>query len=210
MEIKFSRKLFIFVCFAFFISNLKFDNAFATWKIEGNTLIIHNEKAMNLFENYRPEQQRGKYKYITITGPINSFDFTILETMSRECEIIDLSCVEITTIPGGVFQIRDNLKKIVLPKTLEVIKRGAFAHCINMNIESLPATLKIVESGAFLYCRELNLTVPETVTVQNGAFKYCPNVRLSQKPSNDAINTTDKSSQKLSLFGALLSLIKWS
>ena len=210
MKTKFLRILSIFACFIFFIVSPNVNSAFATWKIEGDTLIIHNEKAMNLFENYQPEQQRGKYKYITITGSINSFDFTLLETMSRECEIIDLSCVEITTIPGGVFQMRDNLKEIVLPKTLEVIRRGAFAHCINMNIESLPATLKIVESGAFLYCRKLNLTVPETVTVHNSAVNYCPNVRLSQKPSTDAINTTDKSSQKLSLFGALLSLIKWS
>ncbi len=71
---------------------------------------------MNLFANYKPEQQMDKYKHTVITGQINSFDFIILETMSRECETIDLSCAKTTTISGRTFQIRGNLKKLCFLK----------------------------------------------------------------------------------------------
>ena len=56
MKTKFLRILLMFACLVLLVTNLNIDNAFATWKIEGDTLIIHNEKAMNLFENYQPEQ----------------------------------------------------------------------------------------------------------------------------------------------------------
>ena len=54
----------MFACLALLVTNLNIDNAFATWKIENDTLIIHNESPGELLNGYIPGRNYKPRKHV--------------------------------------------------------------------------------------------------------------------------------------------------
>lgn len=205
MKTKFLRILSVFAYLAFFIVSPNVNNAFATWKIKNDTLVIFNERAGNLDDNFKAEQF-GKYKTLVVKGDVDSDDFLILQILANTCNTLDLSGVRTTLIPRGAFKMMRNLEKVILPISLEVIDEEAFALCSNVIIDTLPKNIKAIKCSAFLGCKKLTLTIPAGVDVGRNAFAYCTNVCL---PENLSTTNITIPTRRLSLFSAILSLVGW-
>ena len=195
MKTKFLRILLMFACLVLLVANLNIDNAFATWKIEDNELVIQNEQAGNLIDNFS-SIQRGKYTSLIITGEIDDYDFMILESMARNCSIIDLSAAQVDMIPDNAFSRNGSIKKFILPESLKIIGKGAFYWCNNLQIDKLPSNLETIMDYAFQYCEKLTISVSSRVAVGEGAFRGCPYVCLT----GNTKDTTASTNRPLSLF----------
>ncbi len=98
------------------------------------------------------------YSGITSFNPINSdiklspraFSFSNLE-------FSDMSLIEETIIPEGLFLGCANLKKVFLPLGTEKISVAAFRFCKNLTELLNIDNLKIIDKFAFMGCRKLNV-----------------------------------------------------
>ena len=64
---------------------------------------------------------------------------------------------------------------IQIPEGIEVLQKGIFSYCYNLDKVTLPSTLKSIEDNAFYECSNLkNLEIPASVeSISNSAFVKC-------------------------------------
>lgn len=66
-------------------------------------------------------------------------------------------------IPQGITEIGNyglsdlNVKEVILPSTLKIIKRGAFKNCKRLRKIYIPKSVEIIEDDAFLGCNKLEI-----------------------------------------------------
>ena len=82
-------------------------------------------------------------------------------------------------------QIR-NIKKIVLPKSLEILEGQAFASFASLQRITLPQTLVLIGDGVFKNCEALkSITIPEGVTrIGEEAFSGCESLSFPKLPDS--------------------------
>ena len=87
---------------------------------------------------------------------------------------LDLSKLAVTELPDHAFNYCNNLEKVILPDTLEVISEYAFSHCYKLKEVNIPASLKSIEAYAFEYSGLETFTLPyiEDLAVGNYVFRY--------------------------------------
>ena len=80
----------------------------------------------------------------------------------------------VTEIGEGAFS-DCSFKKITIPNSVMIIKRGAFFRCYNLEELIIPANIRILEEGAFLDCSSLkNIKILASITsIACGTFKMC-------------------------------------
>jgi len=88
---------------------------------------------------------------------------TVLEVTFRE---------GVTAIPGSAFYDRSELKKLVLPSTLEKIGNSSFSGCSNLSVCEFPASLKEIGENAFYGTALTKVTLPGC-TLGAKAFRNC-------------------------------------
>ena len=203
MKTKFLRILLMFACLVLLVTNLNIDNAFATWKIENDTLTINNEIPGNLL-NSRISGQC--YKDIVVKGKMNRKDFLSLMLVSFGCKSIDIYDVDTQVIPDGIFRNKPELEYFVLPKNLRTIGAFAFTDCTNLKIDRLPDTLEEIRTCAFEYCSKLNLNIPSKISCGINAFYGCPCVCLSKNEDKQSSTSTRNASM---LFSIINSMVSW-
>ena len=108
----------------------------------------------------------------------------------NEKEIGDVITIKegIKTIAAGFCNYNKNIKKVILPSTIEEIgiieeknrgnwsqAEGAFMQCDNLEEINLPEGVKVIGDGAFATCKKLNIPgFPSTLTaIGGGAFNGC-------------------------------------
>ena len=99
---------------------------------------------------------------LKITGEINDVDMIEIRNMSNLISL-DISGTNLTEVPAGTFQELKNLKKVILPNTLTLIRQNAFKESGLQSIE-IPASVETIESTAFKNCTALT-----TVTFEKGS-----------------------------------------
>ena len=80
-------------------------------------------------------------------------------------------------VAPNAFKGCDSLKKVVLPKGLNMIGEGAFADCASLSEINFPEGLEWIEPGAFQGCSSLTgeIVFPKSIHyVMNGAFSKAP------------------------------------
>ena len=80
-------------------------------------------------------------------------------------------------VAPNAFRGCDSLKKVVLPKGLNMIGDGAFADCASLSEINFPEGLEWIESGAFWDCSSLTgeIVLPKSIhDVVSGAFSKTP------------------------------------
>ena len=79
-----------------------------------------------------------------------------------------------------------NIKEIILPETVSVIKENAFRDCEGLEKINLPKNLFTLEAGAFASCVNLKeITLPENLKIiSEELFAGCKNLKHFQIPKN--------------------------
>lgn len=145
---------------------------------EGNTLKVYTEP--NELRDIIPFAMSQTYEHIIITGKMRHSDFRALDSISDNCKSIDLSGVEATEIPNGLFRGRDKLEKFIFPHNLKSIGAFSFQDCNNLSIDKLPENLEYIYECAFENCINLQLSVPDKTIIGEGTFYGCPNVQVTK------------------------------
>ena len=103
-----------------------------------------------------------------------------LEKLEREINgIEEIEILEgLEKIDSCAFCVCDNLKKVKLPNSLEVIDRGAFAYCYNIEEFELSDGIKEIGYGAFSDCENLRkITFSKNLKkIDSYAFRGCENL----------------------------------
>lgn len=117
--------------------------------------------------------------HLTVTGNINSIDFSQMKTNMTSLTAIDLSGAYLASnaLPSNAFQGRTSLTSVIIPSTLLSIGEYAFDGCINLTEDiPLPSTVISIGDYAFRNCSSLTgtLNIPAGVTVINNyTFSGC-------------------------------------
>ena len=121
-------------------------------------------------------------KYFPLNGVIRSY-------FGDEEEVVIPSTIhgeEITAIGDAAFNEKQNIKKIVVPDTVNFIGEGAFAFNKRLISLKLPKNLKTVSRGMCIACTNLKeLDIPDSVTeIVDYAFLECKNWESITLPKN--------------------------
>ena len=78
------------------------------------------------------------------------------------------------------------LKKVIIPKTVKVIKHSAFYGCENLTDIIIPKNVKRIENKAFFYCIKLiHIVIPDSVIYfGNNIFFGCKQLVKVKLPIN--------------------------
>lgn len=100
----------------------------------------------------------------------NQFD----ETTGTGVAIFSASIKSINSIGGS----RDNLKSLMLPKSLQYIDYGAFSYCSQLTHLELNEGLEVIGSDAFAFCSQLEqVRIPESVIeIGTNPFAGCTSI----------------------------------
>ena len=139
---------------------------------------------------------------LVVNGPIDSNDFLTMvkATVFGHLTVINLAESEIkdNTVPecafalsyksstGGYMFYSSPLRRIILPESVEKIKKNAFCQTSNLKQINFPTSLRRIEDLAFYMSGIATdpLVLPEGLElIGEGAFQYCKNFQHIQLPS---------------------------
>lgn len=87
---------------------------------------------------------------------------------------LDLSKTKLTTISYGLIN-DSNVKKVILPNTINSIGKVAFYKCEKLDNIIIPDSVKSIGNSAFMQCKSLeSIVIPDSVTtILSQAFDNC-------------------------------------
>lgn len=114
-----------------------------------NSISIHQNIAGDLHKSLK-NYDNNDILNLKISGTINNDDITYINTYLTNLEVLDISETDLEIIREGLL----NVKTILLPKSLRIIKEYSFE---GASLEELliPANVEIIEIGAFAGCNSL-------------------------------------------------------
>lgn len=157
---------------------------------------IHVEKAGTL-GNVLSNMNEGEIIALTITGNLNDEDFITIRDLYN-LEYLDISEIPLTTLPANGFSSM-SIKKVILPKNLQVIPQSLFKNCKQLEEVTIPSGVTEIKGGyednkcfgAFYNCKALkSINVPAGIEVlESGTFAYCENLETVTFAKNSKLNT---------------------
>ena len=121
-------------------------------------------------------------KNLKITGILNDVDFIFIRGM-KELRNLDISEVEITTLPTKAFYQFTNIESLILPNMLTEIGEEMF-YGSSLKSVVIPKNVTIIKKGAFRYCALTAIEIPANVEEicgddtwhHDSAFSGCSNL----------------------------------
>ena len=111
-------------------------------------------------------------KSLKITGVLNDVDFIFIRGMEN-LRYLDISDVEITSLPTRAFYQSTNVENIILPNTLTEIGENMFYQS-KLKSVIIPKKVKTIMEGAFYGCKSLSsIEIPASVEEIDYAFTNC-------------------------------------
>lgn len=122
---------------------------------------------------------------LTVSGPMNKYDFEFIRTNMRFINKVDISGAELENneLPESAFYIgysaerNSYLETVVLPNNLKIIGDGAFRFSHNLKEINLPNSIEEIRYEAFNQCYSLdNISFKELKklrSIGNSAFEGC-------------------------------------
>ena len=113
----------------------------------------------------------GKKRLVDVHLPVNSYEVRIPDGVTI---VNDYAFSEYDggNIGDGCYV--EKIRKVVLPETVEIIGRDAFAKCVNLREINIPASVQVIMTDAFVECNRLRqIAIPESVReLQPRIFGY--------------------------------------
>lgn len=116
--------------------------------------------------------------HLILKGSINSTDIDNIKYSMPKLLSIDMSGLDMPTVPSEMFKDRRALLSIILPNNVTSIGSSAFYGCSNLGGIVLPEGLNDISSSAFSGCTSLNsISFSSTVkSIGGSAFSGCTNL----------------------------------
>jgi len=154
-----------------------------TWRIEGETLYIDGEGAMEDYGNFYDDEgnlieaKAAPWLYAAFSHVEMDDHVTHIGSeafIENPAESIKLPS-ELKSIGNYAFSYSQHLKEVSLPEGLETIGTSVFSDCVALETVTIPSTLKVIPYMAFYGCTHLeNVTIAEGVEeIGEGAFEGC-------------------------------------
>lgn len=86
--------------------------------------------------------------FLTLSGTVNDVDIANIKNSMPNLVSIDMSGLDLKSIPNDMFWERKAMLSIILPDNVEAIGAYTFHNCINLESIVLPEGLKRIESGS--------------------------------------------------------------
>lgn len=144
-----------------------------TLEIPDEVLTIHNaEKGMLLVELM--EYDYDDIVSMKVTGTMNDEDFLWIYYEMPALRYLDISELDITTLPNKSFYYSTNVETIILPKTLQTIPDEVFSGSVVKEVY-LNEGLQAIGTSAFAYCDSLkSIHFPKSLlTIGAKSFYGC-------------------------------------
>ena len=128
----------------------------------GTCTEVHVETKGEL-ENELAGYDYANIESLKITGVLNDVDFLFIYRMMPNLKDLDISEVNITTLPTKAFDESTNVENLILPNTLTTIGSNMFSKSALKSV-IIPNGVTTIESYAFFECSSL-----ATVTFEKGS-----------------------------------------
>ncbi|WP_455540675.1 leucine-rich repeat protein [Prevotella fusca] len=106
---------------------------------------------------------------------------------------------EVKTIAGSAFMSARHLTELVIPTSVETIRKNAFTNALNMTKVTFEEESHIttMEEAAFSWCRYLEeVTLPKSLTKLTNVFDYCNNLKTINVPDGSKLTTIGQDALK--------------
>lgn len=124
-------------------------------------------------------------KSIKLSGTLNDADISTIQTRMTQLREIDMTDVNMTSLPNRFFYQRSLLEIVKLPKELTTIGEYALYQCTGIKHIDFPTTLVTINQRAFYDCNNLQeVILPEGLTtLGENVFYSCDNNQYVKLPS---------------------------
>ena len=137
-----------------------------TWKLDGDTLIIHGAGAMydfSILDEPPWHYLRDNIVKAIIEDGVTSIGSDAFWNCEKLASVIIPESV--TSIGASAFRDCDDLMSIIIPNSVTNIDQGAFYSCSNLTNVTLSDNLVNIEDTVFSHCEKLtNVEIPHGVT----------------------------------------------
>ena len=149
-------------------------------------ITVHIAKKGGLEEALK-EFNMTPIRALKIIGVLNDVDFLQLSTYLTDLEYLDLSNVNITTLPKNAFKNNQVIKTLILPSELTTISSGDLSTCAIQTIV-LGEKIKTIEGDSFNSCLYLeNVKFIEGIDleeIKSNTFSGCSSLKEIAIPSS--------------------------
>lgn len=168
----------------------------------GTCTEVHVETKGEL-ENVLADYDDANIESLKITGVLNDVDFLFIYRMMPNLKDLDISEVNITTLPTQAFYRSTNVENLILPNTLVTIGEEVFYQS-KLKTIVIPAVVTIIENSAFQECKHLISTnIPASVeTIGSEAFKGCSQLATVTFEKGSQLKTIEGGYSSSSSYGA--------
>ena len=143
---------------------------------------IFNVTLENYKEKFAEKEFGQKFdNVINVSGNYNEVTFKDMVKLLKNTKnlVLDLSNITgMTKIPDEAFSSYYELKKVVLPTSLENISKQAFCDCEKLESLNIPENVSVIGPYAFSGASKLeSIIIPKNVSIiEDRTFYYCKNL----------------------------------
>ncbi len=122
--------------------------------------------------------------HLVVSGKINEADIECVKNSMSNLISIDLSGVDMESIPASFLYNKRTITKAILPNNTKEIGQDAFRYCTRMKEVQLPESLTKIGNAAFFESGLDSISIPVGVTeIGNSAFDDCYNLKFVSIPN---------------------------
>ena len=141
---------------------------------------IFNVTLENYKEKFAEKEFGQKFdNVINVSGNYNEVTFKDMVKLLKNTKnlVLDLSNITgMTKIPDEAFSNYYELKKVVLPTSLENISKKAFEDCEKLESLNIPENVSVIGPHAFVASKLESIIIPKNVSIIEDSFCQCKNL----------------------------------
>ena len=152
---------------------------------DGTTVTVEVTDEGTLGEEiFKQVEYMYQVNHLIVNGVVGNEDMENVRNSMSNLISIDLSGVNMQTIPNSFLYNKRSLIKAVLPSNAKEIGQQAFQYCTRLKEVVLPEGLEKINSQAFYESGLEAITLPDNVSeIGSSAFQYCYQLKSANIPA---------------------------